>query len=99
MIFPPVATDPFIQYLIEGDILGFIIACYTSPMGELFYAFVLLLIFTPLYLRTRSVGLCAILWLLLGGGFIVTTAIVSPIAVLLTAFGLVGILYSLFSGS
>jgi len=99
LIFPPVATDPFIQYLIEGDIIGFIIACYTSPMGELFYAFVLVMVFAPLYLRTRSVGLCAILWMLLGATFIVTTAIVSPIAVLLTVFGLAGILYSLYSGS
>ena len=88
--------DPLLQSLLNGDVLGFVISCYTSVMGQSFYGFVLFMFFGVLYNRTKSLALCSILWLLLGGAWITTTAIVSPIAVVLVALGLTGILYSVF---
>ena len=92
-------ADPLLQYLLNGDILGFTIACYTTTMGQGFYALVLLIFFGVLYNRTHSIALCSILWLLLGSSFIATTMIVSPIAIVLVALGLTGIIYSVFGRS
>lgn len=88
--------DPLLQNLLNGDVLGFVISCYTSVMGQGFYALVLLIVFGVVYNRTHSLALCSILWLLLGGLWILTVPIISPIALVLVAFGLAGILYSLY---
>lgn len=91
--------DPLIQSLLNGDIIGFVISCYTSVMGQSFYGVVLLIMFGGLYNRTRSLALCSILWLLLGGAWIAAAAIVSPLAMILVAMGLAGIIYSIFAKS
>lgn len=87
--------DAFITSLLNGDVLGFVISCYVSPMGQGFYAFMLLVVFGALYNRTHSLALCAVMWLLLGSTWIVAAAEASSIAVVLVALGLVGILFSL----
>lgn len=89
-------ADPLIQSLLDGNVIGFVVACYTSVMGQYFYGMLLLIFFGGLYNETRSIPLCAILWLLLGGSWIIVASVVSPIAMLLVAFGLTGILYSVF---
>ena len=92
-------ADPFLTSLLNGDVIGFILSCYTSAMGQGFYAFVLLIGFGALYNRTRSLALCSIMWLLLGSAWITTALEASPIAVLLVALGLTGIVYSVFTRS
>ena len=92
-------ADPFLTSLLNGDVIGFIISCYTSAMGQGFYAAVLLIFFGALYNRTRSLALCAVLWLLLGATWIVTALEVSPIAMLLVALGLTGVIYTVFGRS
>lgn len=89
-------ADPFIQYLMQGDLLGFIIACYTSPMGMGFYGYLLAMFSIIFYNRTRSIGFISIMWLVLGGVFISLTWMFSPLAVILVTLGIVGIIYSLF---
>lgn len=100
-VFPiNVVTDNLlIQYLLSGDFIGFITACYTSKIGQGFYALVLLVVFGVMYNRTQSIALCSIMWLLLGSLWIAATSIVSPIAVILCGLGLAGILYKLFAKS
>ncbi len=93
--FPGV--PPIWQYLANADILGFIVACYVSIIGEMFYAFVIFISFGVLYLKTKSVVLCSVLWLLLGGTFITLTTVISPIAVILVALGITGMIYRLFT--
>jgi len=90
-------ADPFITSLLNGDLLGFVLSIYTSTMGQGFYAFVLLITFGALYNRTRSLALCSILWLILGGIWISTNwlSTVSPIAMILVAAGLTGIVFNL----
>lgn len=96
-MLPPVAAlDPLIQNLINGDLIGFVISCYTSVMGQTFYGFVMFIMFMVVYNKTRSLALISILWLLLGGIFIVSVAEFSPIAMVLVAFGLTGIVYKVF---
>jgi len=91
-----VFADQLIQYLLEGDLLGFVTACYTSRIGEGFYVIIMLGVFGVVYNRTKSLAVCGILWLLVGGALIYTMPIVSPIAVIFVTFGLVGILYDVF---
>jgi len=88
-----VFADQLIQYLLEGDILGFAVACYTSRIGEAFYGIVMLGVFGVVYNRTKSLAACGILWLLVGGALIVAMPTISPVAVILVTFGIVGILY------
>jgi hypothetical protein len=85
------------QYIANFDLLGFIVACYVSLIGEAFYAFVIFISFSLVYLKTKSVVLCSILWLLLGGVFMQMTKIISPIAVILVALGITGMIYRLFT--
>lgn len=60
-------ADLLSQYLLKGDLIGFINAVYTSLIGELWFAIPLMIIFIPLYIKTRSIAYCALLWMLLGG--------------------------------
>lgn len=89
-------TDALLQSLLSGDVFGFVISCYTSLIGQGFYGFVLAITFGVIYNRTKSVALCSILWLLLGGAWITTVRLVSPIAIVLVAAGVAGIVYSVF---
>lgn len=96
MTNPFLMADLFITYLIDGDIIGFVIACYTDKMGMAFYGYVLAILSGIFYNRTKSVPFVSVMWLLLGGTFITLTWRFSPIAIILVTFGLVGVIYSLF---
>jgi hypothetical protein len=84
------------QYLLNYDLVGFIFACYTSTIGQTFFVILAMLFTAPLYIRTKNLTVLGILWLLIGGIFIVAMPIVSPMAVLLTVLGLAAVLYKLF---
>lgn len=86
------------QFLFEGDYFGFIQACYVSAFqsADLFYAVVMLIITMPIYIRTKSLLLLCILWILLGGIIVTAVPLVSSMAFLLMAFGICGVLYKLY---
>lgn len=92
-----VLTD-LMQYLYNGDIIGFVIACYTSRIGEGFYAIMMLMLFGIVYNKTKSATLCEILWLLIGGALIVAMPIISPVAIIFMVLGLTGLVYSMVEG-
>lgn len=87
-----------LQYLYEGDVLGFLQAVYVSAFqsADIFYAMVALLFTAPLYIRTKSLLFMSIIWTLLGGFFLVAMPIVSGVAMLLLIFGLAGMLFKLY---
>lgn len=87
-----------VQYLFEGDYLGFIQAVYVSAFqsADIFYALIMLLFTAPLYIRTKSLLFVSIIWILLGGLFLVAMPIVSGVAMLLMIFGLAGMLFKLY---
>ena len=60
-------SDLLSQYIMNGDLIGFINAVYTSLIGEIWYAIPLAIIFIPLYIKTGSLTFCSIMWILLGG--------------------------------
>ena len=93
-----VDINTLLQYLFEGDVWGFLQACYVSAFhsADIFYSFLILLFSVPLYIRTKSLLLMCVLWILLGG--IVSTAIplVGGMSFLLMMFGIGGVLYKLY---
>lgn len=89
-------ADALMQYLVEGDFIGFVVACYTTRIGQNgFWGIVMLMGFGVLYNRTKSLAVCGIAWILVGSLLITAMPLVSPIAVILVTFGIVGILYDL----
>ena len=90
-------VDLLLQYFLNGDLLGFLTASYTTRIGQNFYAIIALILSVPLYNRTQNVMYCAVVWLLLGGLFIVAMPLVSPVAVLLIVLAISVILLKLFT--
>jgi len=92
------AGSSLFQFLAEGDLLGFIQGIYVLSFGsvDIFFAFVTMLGLGAVYIRTRSLILISILWLLVGSFFIAAMPLVAGIGVLLVIFGISGLLYQLF---
>lgn len=55
------------QYLALGDVSGFIIAIYTSVMGDVFFGLLFLGFTVPIYQRTQSISFVSLLWFLAYG--------------------------------
>lgn len=86
-----------LQYLTRGDLLGFIVACYTTRIGQLFYAIVALIFTVPLALRTQSVTYVAIVWLLLAGIFQTAVPLIAPASVLLIVLAIGALFFKAFT--
>jgi hypothetical protein len=95
---PPNPIDNFLHFLWAGDFFGFIIASYTQAFGsaDIFFGVAIMLVMIPLYIRTKSLMLMSILWILLGSLFLVAMPLVSGLAVLLLVLGIGSMLYQLF---
>jgi len=93
-----VDIQTLLQFLFEGDYLGFIQACYTSAFlsADIFYGVLILLFTVPLYIRTKSLLLLCILWIMLGGAITTAIPLASGMAFLLMMLGIGGVLYKLF---
>ena len=97
-MFAMVSLESLRQFILEGDIFGFLQAVYTSAFGsaDIFYVVLTLMIMIPLYIRTKSLIFCAIAWILLGSLFIIAFPLVSGVAILLIVMGLASLLFKLF---
>jgi hypothetical protein len=62
-----VLDDLLSQYLMQGDLIGFINAVYLNIMGEAWYIIPYFIIFALTFIKTESLEYCAILWILLSG--------------------------------
>lgn len=85
------------QYLQQGDLVGFATALFTSVLGDLFYALILLALTLPLYIRTQSLSYVAVLWIVLSGALVVLVpAEAQRLLRLLFVLGVAAILLKLF---
>jgi hypothetical protein len=84
-------TDPLFQYVLNGDLIGFVLATYTSTIGNVFYAVAVFFVTSVIYLRQKSLFLVSLLWLFVGGSFILLFWEFSSVAVLFTILGVAGI--------
>jgi hypothetical protein len=62
-----VLDDLLSQYLLKGDLIGFVNAVYLNIMGEAWYIIPYFIIFALTFIKTESLEYCAILWILLSG--------------------------------
>lgn len=87
-----------LQFLFEGDFLGLLQAIYVSAFqsSDIFYGMLTMLFTSPLYIRTRSLMLLVIIWMLLGSLFIVAMPIVSGLGFFLVIMGLAASFFKLF---
>lgn len=94
-----VAADLIQQYLMVGDITGFLIAIFSQSMGTAFLGFILLGFSVPIYTRTQSVGLICLIWFAVFGFVeaIIPTPAVSLGKVVMAFAGAI-ILYRTFMG-
>lgn len=92
----PIATDPLLQYLIEGDIIGFILACYTTTIGSTFYGLFIMTVAGLIYIRYKSLFMVSLLWLTIGGAFIMLTGMFAFLPVAFTILGIAGVMYEIF---
>lgn len=90
-------VQPFWQYLFQGNFLGFINALYLQAFGleDIVVGMVLLIIFAPLYIKTKNLLLCSIVWILLGASFVAMVPALAGLAVILLILGIAGVLYKL----
>lgn len=98
---PSVDASNFWQYLYEGNFIGLFNALMVSVFQSttIVVAILYMLFFVPLYIRTKSLMLICILWILLGGFAIAAMPEVAGFAVLFSAFGVAGLVYQLFRPS
>jgi hypothetical protein len=88
---------PFWQYLFSGNFLGFFQAIYLSAFGltDILYGAISMLLLVPIYIRTKSLWLLCVLWILLGSFAITLMPAASPIAIIFLILGVAGILWRL----
>ena len=79
------------QYILEGDLLGFILACYTTTIGSVFYALCIFFVSAVVYIRQKSLFIVSLIWLFVGGAYITLFFEFSPVAVWFTILGVAGI--------
>jgi len=99
-IIPPTpGMNPFLQFLYNFDFLGFLQAIYVSAFKsvDLAFAMILLLFTVPILIKSRSLLLVCILWILVGSFFVVAMPIVRGMAVLFLILGLAGSIYKLYT--
>jgi hypothetical protein len=84
------------QYFNNGDLIGFIIACWTVDLGESFYVIISMIATLALYIRTKSLPLMIAMWFCLGFLWIGLLPMASPIIILLFIFGIASLLIYIY---
>lgn len=90
-------VQPFWNYLVNGNFLGLVNALFLSvfQLQSIVVAVFLLVFFAPLFIKTRNLLLCSILWILIGGSFIALVPDLAGLAVILLILGVASLLYKL----
>jgi hypothetical protein len=92
---------PFWQYLFSGNLLGWLTAMFlwSFILQDILVGAICALFLIPIYIRTRSLLLIAILWILLGSFFIAAMPAVSGLAVIFLILGIGSVLWKLIRPS
>lgn len=95
---PQVNTDYLWIFFYEGDFLGALQAYLVATFLNFETAIVaiLMLFLVPLYIRTKSLMLISIVWILVGGFFVAAVPAAAGLSVIFIVMGIGGLLYRLF---
>ena len=98
---PQVNVDTLWLFLYEGDFLGFAqaILVRTFLSFEAAIAMIIMLFMVPIYLRTKSLLLLSILWILIGSFLVAAVPLASGVGILFIALAVAGLLWRLFRPS
>jgi len=101
LVLPSVSVSWVWQYLYAGDFVGFFNALFITTFNSLSIgiALVVMLFLVPLYIRSKSLMLLIVAWILLGGFLIVAMPEVSGLAIIFMALGIGGLFWRLFRPS
>lgn len=90
-------VKPFWQYLFSGNLLGFFQAIFLWGfiLQDILVGIICALFMIPLYIRTKSLLLLAVIWILLGSFFIVAMPAISGLAILFLILGVASVLWKL----
>jgi fatty acid desaturase len=100
-VLPYVDVSNFWLFFYEGNFLGFFQAFLITTFFNLqaAIALIIMLFLVPIYLRTKSLLLICILWIMLGGFFIAAMPLASGIAIIFIVLGVGGLVFRLFRSS
>jgi hypothetical protein len=86
------------QYLYRGDFIGFLTAIYTYAFGDVgfFYMMIAFIVGIVLYIRFKSVIICAILWITLGSFYVALVPMAANFAILLVVVAVGSLLFEVF---
>ena len=82
-----------LTYLIHGDLLGFLVACYTTRIGQFFWVLVVAIFGIPLYMRSQSFIYVCIVFILLGPVLQAGVPFLSYAMVFCEILGIGGLIY------
>jgi len=90
-------VKPFWMYLMSGNFLGFLGAIFLSAflLQDILVGVICMLFLIPIYLRTRSLLLLCILWILIGGSIILIAPGLSALALIFLILGVAGVFWRL----
>jgi hypothetical protein len=90
-------VKPFWMYLMSGNFLGFLgaIFLWSFILQDILVGAICMLFLIPIYIRTKSLLLLCILWILLGGFFIAAMPSVSGLAIIFLILGIAGVFWRL----
>jgi hypothetical protein len=88
---------PFWQYLFSGNLLGFFQAIFlwSFILQDILVGAICMLFLVPIYIKTKSLLLLSILWILLGSSFIVAMPAVSGLAIIFLILGVGSVFWKL----
>jgi hypothetical protein len=88
---------PFWMYLMSGNLLGFFgaIFLWSFLLQDILIGALCMLFLVPIYIRTKSLLLLCIIWILLGSFFITAMPAVSGLAVIFLILGIASVLWKL----
>jgi len=92
--------DLLSQYILKGDLIGFLSAIYMQSMGQYFYVLLVLVVLIPVYMKSQSLTYCYLILVFAGAGTLLSGLLPLGslnVAHVLLALGGGGLLYRLFS--
>lgn len=84
-------TNPLFQYIIDGDYLYFVVACYTTVLGQAFFGILAFFVSAVVYIKTKSLYLVGFLYLLVGPTYLALLWEFSWLAVIFTVIGIASV--------
>lgn len=90
-------VKPFWMYLMSGNFIGFLSAIFLSAflLQDILVGVICSLFLIPIYIRTKSLLLLCVLWILIGSTIIAVAPGLSALAVLFLILGVAGVFWRL----